>query len=433
AATPHDISSIDDSGPRRRAPHSPEVHGEVIDVPAQIRAGRISSVELTRALLDRIDRYRNLNAFITVDRQGALEAARAADRKRHRGDALGPLHGVPVVLKDNIHVAGLADTAGTPGLRNFVPEVDAPVGHALVQAGAIVIGKANMHELAFGITSNNAAFGPVRNPYDPTRFAGGSSGGTASAVSARLAPAGLGTDTGASVRLPAALTGISGLRPTVKRYSQVGVTPISNTRDVPGPIARTVADLVLLDSVITDDWRPVVAATLSGLRLGIAKPFFSGLDKETAALTDQALATLRAAGVVLVDVNLATIFDANGKVGFPVALFEANRGLKRYLAEYRIALDLNGLAAAIASPDVRGLFAGAIVDGAPGGVPASVYQDALFVFRPQLQKLYADAFESNRIDALIFPTTPLPAAPIIGSDDTVELNGVRVPTFTTYI
>ena len=188
----------------------------VADAARLIRDGRVSSVELTRALLKRIRANGDLNAFITVDAEGALKAARRADQARHRCDPreLGPLHGVPLVIKDNIHVAGLPNTAGTPGLRGFVPEDNAPVAQALLDAGAILLGKTNMHELAFGITSNNAAFGGVRTPYDKSKFAGGSSGGTGSAVAARLAPGGLGTDTGGSVRIPSALNGIAGLRPT---------------------------------------------------------------------------------------------------------------------------------------------------------------------------------------------------------------------------
>ncbi len=398
-----------------------------------IRRGKISSTDLTRALLVRIERHRDLNAFITVDRRAALDAARNADDARRHRDDLGPLHGVPLVVKDNIHVAGLPNTAGTPGLVRFTPTHHAPVVQALVEAGAIVLGKTNLHELAFGITSNNAAFGAVRNAYDPGKFAGGSSGGTGTAVAARLGPAGLGTDTGGSVRIPAALNGIFGFRPTVKRYSQTAITPISSTRDTAGPMARTMRDVVLLDSVISQDFRPIRAAALGDVRLGIAQPFFTGLDKETAALTQQALDRLGAAGVTLVEVDLAGVFSQNAKVGFPVALFEANRELKRYLAEFGIPLSLDALASTIASPDVRGIFSGAVVDGAPGGIPKAVYDDALFVQRPILQKLYADAFDRARIDALVFPTTPLPAASIIGSDDTVELNGVRVPTFNTFI
>jgi len=295
-----------------------------------------------------------------------------------------------------------------------------------------VLGKTNMHELAFGITSNNAAFGPVRNAYDPTRIAGGSSGGTASAIAARMAPAGLGSDTGGSVRIPAALDGIAGLRPTLGRYSQEGITPIAHTRDTAGPMAREVADLVLLDTIITGARDKVVAAPLAGLRLGVYRAlFFRNLDPETERVTGAALDRLRQAGAEIVDVDMPGLAELNGKVSFPVALYEANVDLARYLKRYRIALDVAGLAERIASPDVKGLFASAIVPGAKDAIPRKVYLEALAA-RPALQKLYARTFKAQRLAALVFPTTPLPAAPI-GDDEKTKLNGVDVPTFATFI
>lgn len=397
-----------------------------------IRCGSISSTALTSALLTRIEEYGYLNAFITVDYEGALAAAADADRRGHHNHR-GPLHGVPVVIKDSIHVAGLPNTAGTPGLEDFVPHSNAPVVQALLDAGAIILGKTNMHELAFGITSNNTKFGAVATPYDPTRFAGGSSGGTASAVAARLAPAGLGEDTGGSVRIPSALNGIAGLRPTVMRYPQAGITPISSTRDTAGPMARAVEDLILLDSIITQDQSAVVRANLRKVRLGVPTDFSIDVDNETAAQARNALKKLERAGVTLVEVDLTEIRALNDQIGFPIALFEANRELKAYLARYDTGETLNSLAAQIASPDVKGIFYGAIVDGAPGAVPASVYEEALNVLRPQLRQRYAELFQQNAIDAIIFPTTPLPAAPIVGSDEFVDLNGTLVPTFPTYI
>ena len=192
-----------------------------------------------------------------------------------------------------------------PTLRGFIPEQNARVVEALIDAGAIVPGKTNMHELAFGATSNNATFGPVRNPYDRARFPGGSSGGSAAAIAAGIAPGGLGTDTGGSARIPAALTGIVGLRPTSGRYSLEGVTPFSHTRDTVGPFARSVADVVLLDQVITGDMSPVQPANMKSIRFGVAKdPFYTNLDPEVARIMALTLDKLRAAGAELVDVDL---------------------------------------------------------------------------------------------------------------------------------
>src|SRR5687768_14258358 len=252
----------------------------------EIRDGRVTSVELINALADAIERKKDLNAFIAFDRDAALKQAKASDALGQKGKFKGPLHGVPIVVKDNIHVAGYANTAGTPALKNFRPARSAPVVRRLLAAGAIVIGKTNMHELAFGITSNNAEFGPARNPYDPKRMAGGSSGGTGNAIAARLAPAGLGSDTGGSVRIPAAVNGIAGLRPTLHRYSQVGVTPISSTRDTPGPMARSVSDLIVLDSVVTRDWRKPKHVPAHRIRLGVVPQMFQNVDAETLALTE---------------------------------------------------------------------------------------------------------------------------------------------------
>jgi mandelamide amidase len=399
---------------------------------ARIRAGTLTSVDLAQALVEVVERKRELNAFITFDRERVLASARKADALAARKSFAGPLHGVPVVVKDNIHVAGLPSSAGTPGLKGFVPARNAPVAEKLIRAGAIVLGKTNMHELAFGVTSNNAAFGPARNAYDATRIAGGSSGGTGNAIAARMAAAGLGSDTGGSVRIPAALNGIAGLRPTLGRYSQEGITPIAHTRDTAGPMAREVADLVLLDTIITGARDRVVASPLAGLRIGVDRAvFFRNLDTEVEQTTNAALDRLRQAGAEIVEVDMAGLVDLNAKVSFPVALYEAAADLTRYLKRYRIPLDLAGLAAQIASPDVKGLFTSAIVPGAKDAVPRKAYLDALAA-RPALQALYAETFRTHRIVALAFPTTPLPAAPV-GDDETTKLNGTDVPTFPTFI
>ncbi|HEX5611459.1 MAG TPA: indoleacetamide hydrolase [Burkholderiales bacterium] len=403
-----------------------------VEIAAQIRAGKLKSEEVVKALADVAEKRKDLNAFITLDREGALKAARDADALAAKKKFKGPLHGVPLVIKDNIHVAGMPNTAGTPALKDFRPKANAPVADRLMRAGAIVLGKTNMHELAFGITTNNAAFGPARNPYDPKRIAGGSSGGSGVAIAARMAPAGLGSDTGGSVRIPAALNGIAGLRPTLGRYPQEGITPIAHTRDTAGPMARTVADLVLLDAVVTGAKDKVAPANLKGMRIGVEKRyFFAGLDAETEKLTLAALEKIKAAGAEIVEVEMKELGALNDKVSFPIALYEANVDLAKYLKKFGIPLDVKGVAAQIKSPDVKGVFDGMVVPGAPKAMPPEAYKAALAT-RPRLQKLYADTFVRNRIVALAFPTTPLPAAPI-GDDQTTKLNGKDVPTFPTFI
>jgi mandelamide amidase len=273
----------------------------------------------------------------------------------------------------------------------------------------------------------------VRNPYDIVRFAGGSSGGNASGVAARLAPGAIGTDTGGSVRIPAALCGIAALRPTIGRYSQAGVTPISHTRDTVGPMARSVSDLMLLDSAITGDWRNTPTVAARRIRLGVVPELLQNIDVETLQLVSAALSKLEDAGVEIVPLQASGFLDLDNQSGFPIALFEATRDITAYLATYQTGITLVQLAAQIASPDVKFVFDTFVVPGAPGAIPQVVYENALNVVRPALQKLYADTFAGNGLDAIVFPTTPLPASPVVGSDATVMLNGVPVPTFQTYI
>jgi Asp-tRNA(Asn)/Glu-tRNA(Gln) amidotransferase A subunit family amidase len=397
-----------------------------------IRAGKLKSEDLVKALADQIEGNKDLNAFISFDRAAATKAARAADVDAAKGKFKGSLHGVPIVVKDNIHVAGFPNTAGTLALKDFRPKSHAPIVAKLIAAGAIVLGKNNMHELAFGITNNNGAFGPARNPYDPKRIPGGSSGGTGVAIAARMAAVGLGSDTGGSVRIPAALNGIAGLRPTLKRYSQDGITPIAHTRDTAGPMARTVEDLVLFDNVITGAKDKVTARDLKGLRIGVHKAYyFDGVDAETEKLTLGAIEKLKAAGAEIVEVDMPGLKDLDDKVSFPVALFEANADLAKYLKKFAIPHDVRGVAAQIKSPDVKGVFDTMVVPGAQKAIPPEAYKAAL-VTRQKLQELFAHTFAKNRIAAIAFPMTPLPAVPI-GDDERTSLNGQDVPTFPTFI
>jgi mandelamide amidase len=371
------------------------------------------------------------NVYISFDTEGVLAAAAAADESVKAGEALGPLHGVPIVVKDNIAAEGLPTTGGTPALKGWVPREDAPVLKKLLEAGAILLGKTNLHELAFGITSNNAAFGAVANAYDPDRFAGGSSGGTGAAVGARLAPAGLGTDTGGSVRIPSALNGVAGLRPTVGRYPTEGIVPISTTRDTPGPIARTVGDLILLDSVITGSTPGLEPVDLTTVRLGVPAGLTDNLSPETDRLFKEALDKLEAAGVTLVPVDISTELELAGKAGFPIALWEVKQDLAAFLETHETGLGLQDIADEVASPDVKFIFDNLILGNQ--AIPDAVYRDAMDDMRPLIQSGYAEVFAANKLDALVFPTTPLPAQPIAESDETVSLNGEDVPTFPTFI
>jgi len=201
-----------------------------IDVLAGLKAREFTAFSYVEALLKRSEQRADLNVFINQDGEMMRAAAKRADERLEAGDETGNLLGLPVVVKDNINTAELPTTGGTPSLKDWQPANNAPVMQALLDAGALLAGKTNMHELAFGITSNNVGYGAVRNPYDKELIPGGSSGGTAAAVAARLAPVGLGSDTGGSCRIPAALCGCVGFRPTLGRYRQEGVIPISYHR-----------------------------------------------------------------------------------------------------------------------------------------------------------------------------------------------------------
>ena len=382
---------------------------------ADICAGKITSTALVSAAIARAKANSNLNAFITLDEPGAMKAAKAFDTSRRKKGVCRPLGGVPIVIKDNIEVEGLPSSAGTPALKGFMPMKDAPVAAKLRDAGAIIIGKTNMHELAFGISGYNTGFmtGPepgVRNAYDPSKIAGGSSSGTAAAIGARIVPAGLGTDTGGSVRIPCAFNGCASLRPTVGRYPQAGIAPISHTRDTAGPMAATLADVALLDRVIAGGGA-LEPASLKGVRIGVEKTMLANLDNDTEAAFRASLDKLKSAGVTVVDVEMPKLAELNGQVGFPVALYEAYDDMVAYLKGTGSDITIEELAKRISSPDVKGTYDGLVVPRKLPGPNNTVtdakpaYDAAIKTARPALQALYRDTFARNKLDAIAFPTT----------------------------
>lgn len=383
---------------------------------ADLCAGKYSSEALITAALERARARADLNAFITLDETGALKAAKAADAARKSGKPCRPLDGVPVVIKDNIEVAGLPASAGSPALKGFVPKADAPVAAKLRAAGAIVLGKTNMHELAFGISGYNTAFKSgahpgVRNAYDATKIAGGSSSGSGAAIGARIATAGLGTDTGGSVRIPCALNGCASLRPTVGRYAQKGIAPISHTRDTAGPMGVAMADVALLDRVIAGGGA-VKPANLKRVRVGVTSALRANLDGDTQAAFDTALAKMKSAGVTVVEVDMPKLMELNGAIGFPLALYEAYDGMVAYLQVSGTGKTIAELAKDISSPDVKGTYDGLVIPRKLPGPNNTVvdarpaYDAAMTSSRPALQKLYQETFAKHKLDALVFPTVP---------------------------
>ncbi len=408
-----------------RLPDDPTELGALAALEA-LAAGRLSAAAYVEALLARASAERVLNAFVALDPERTRAAALASDARRAAGTAR-PLEGLPLAVKDNIDVAGWVTTAGTPALRAHRPARTAPVLERLLDAGALVLGKNTLHELAHGTTSENAAFGPVRNPYDPARVPGGSSGGTAAAVAARLAPAGIGTDTGGSVRIPAALCGIAGFRPSSGRYPQDGIVPISHTRDTAGLLARSVGDLALLDATVAGERAPLEAVGLRGLRLGVPRAvFYHGLDAALAAVIEDALAALARAGVVLVEADVAGLEAQGGRVAGILSDYEFPRDLARYLAAGGSGLTLEDVVAGLAGADLRETFAHELQG--PRAPTEAAYRDALEVGRPAIQAMFREHFRSQAVEAIVFPTTALPARPI-GTGPEIEIGGKRVKAF----
>lgn len=285
-----------------------------------VRHKAVSPVELTQACLQRIERYNpQINAFITITGESALATAREREAEARRGKWRGPLHGVPIALKDNIDTAGVRTTAASELFKDRVPTEDAEVVRRLKNAGAVILGKLNMHEFAYGATSAVSYFGPVHNPWALDRITGGSSGGSAAAIAADLCFGTLGTDTGGSIRIPSCDCGTVGLMPSYGRVSNRGVIPMAWTLDHVGPICKTVEDAALMLAVIAgyDEQDPTTAdipvpgytrafqMPVSKLRVGLPRtPFFDNLDPEIAPAIDTAINLLRKLTATVVDVQL---------------------------------------------------------------------------------------------------------------------------------
>ena len=389
----------------------------VTEAARQVCKREVTSEALVVEALARARAVAGLHAFITLDEAGALATARELDKAHAaRPKACSPLLGVPIVVKDNIEVAGLPNTAGTPALKVYVPKADAPVVARLRKAGAIVLGKTNMHELAFGISGYNPSFqsGPdlgVRNAYDSSRSAGGSSSGTGAALGARVVLAGLGTDTGGSVRIPCAFNGCAALRPSTGRYPGAGIVPLSHTRDTAGPMAQSVADVELLDRVITGA-KKIKPVPLRRVRLGLVKDFLAHMDDETQAAFYAALDKLKAEGAKVIDVTMPLLPDLNSAVSFPVVMYEAYDDAAAYLLTTGTGLTVEAMAAQALSPDVKGTYLGLVIPRklpGPGNTLVDAkpaYEAAIKTHRPALQALYRRAFVRYGIDAIVFPTVP---------------------------
>jgi Asp-tRNA(Asn)/Glu-tRNA(Gln) amidotransferase A subunit family amidase len=388
---------------------------------ARMKSGELAAETYARALLKRAQEKQDLNAFIALDPELVLESARAADRRRAHGGRLGALHGLPIPVKDSAFTKDYPTTAGTAALKTLDHRVDAPLVARLKVAGAIVMGKTNLHELSTGHTSNNEIFGAVHNPFDPARIPGGRSGGTRAAVAAGMAPLGIGEDTFGSIRVPSSLCGLVGYRPTTGRYPNGEVVPLTPAFDQLGPMTRGVTDVILFDSVITGARRITDGPPPDLVRLGVPRGYFyQGMSSETGAVIEDALGRLEQAGATLVEADIPDVAGLLQKSYFPILNYKSYRTLDSFLHDLGIA---GGLPEVLkqAGPRMRAFYENSLAPDAPDAVSRSSYRDAVKV-RKQLRRVVRDYFSKHALDAAVFPST-LCAAPPIGDDVTTEIDG----------
>jgi len=400
----------------------------VAELSAALQARQVSSVEVTRAFLDRVERHQaGLNAFISISAEAALAEAAQADLRLGRKDA-GPLTGVPIAHKDIFCTRGEKTTCGSRMLANFVSPYDATVVERLRGAGLVMLGKTNMDEFAMGSSNETSFFGPVHNPWDVKRVPGGSSGGSAAAVAARLAPAATATDTGGSIRQPAALCGVTGLKPTYGRVSRFGMIAFASSLDQGGLITRSAEDAALLlgamagfderDSTSVElpvpDYSAALGQPLKGLRIGVLKEFFdTGLDAEIEQHIRAAIELLRAQGAVVKDVSLPNL-PLSVPTYYVVAPAECSSNLARFdgvrygyrCDNPRDLLDLytrsrgEGFGAEVKRRIMTGTY-----------VLSAGYYDAFYLKAQRVRQLISNDFERafHEVDVVIGPTTPTTA------------------------
>ena len=424
-----------------------ELHQRTLaELAAGLSAGEFSSAELTRCLLDRIDAHQEtLNAFITVTPELALEQAERADRARADG-AAGPLNGLPIVHKDLFCTRDVLTTCGSRILDNFVSPYDATVVARLADAGAVMLGKTNMDEFAMGSSNETSYFGPVTNPWDKTLSPGGSSGGSAAAVAARLVPAGTGTDTGGSIRQPAALTGTTGIKPTYGRVSRYGMVAFASSLDQAGVITRSAEDAAMLlgvmagldarDSTSVDhpvpDYVAGLSAPVKGLKIGIVRQHFDeGLDEACGKAVVSALQVLESEGAEIIDIDLPNI-GLSVPTYYVVAPAECSSNLSRFdgvrfghraegagdLLELYSRTRGEGFGAEVKRRVMTGTY-----------VLSAGYYDAYYLKAQKVRQLisrdFREAFE--RVDVIAGPTAPTTAFAIGEKTDdpiTMYLNDI---------
>jgi aspartyl-tRNA(Asn)/glutamyl-tRNA(Gln) amidotransferase subunit A len=420
-------------------------HLSIGELAENLATGRVSSVDLTRHFLARIERLNpGLNALITLTADAALAAAAAADRRLGAGER-GPLLGIPLIHKDIFCTDGVRTSCGSRMLDNFVAPYDATVVARLKTAGAVMLGKANMDEFAMGSSNETSFYGPVRNPWNTAKVPGGSSGGSAAAMAAGLAAYTTGTDTGGSIRQPAALTGVTGVKPTYGRVSRFGMVAFASSLDQAGVFARSAADAASvlkvmagfdpLDSTSVDapvpDYPALLGAPLKGLKIGLVREFFDGLEGRAAALIHDALKVYTAEGAITEEVSLPHL-PLSVPTYYVVAPAECSSNLSRFDGVrfgYRCdqPKDLTDLYRRSRGEGFGAEVKRRIMTGTY--VLSAGYFDAYYLKAQKVRRLITDDFRAafERVDLLIGPTTPTPAFDIGAKIDdpvTMYLNDI---------
>ncbi|KWV59703.1 indole acetimide hydrolase [Rhizobium altiplani] len=379
----------------------------VAEAAAAIRDGETSSEAYTSALLQRARAQADLNAFITIDEEGVLNAARNADKARTDGST-SPLLGVPLAIKDSYLTLGLRTTLGVRNLESYVPSKDAEVVSAIKEAGGIVFGKNNLVEMSYGLTGNNEVYGQVRNPHGRDHVSGGSSSGAGSSVAARIVPAALGGDTVGSIRVPAALCGVVGFKPTTGRWPRDGVAPISHTLDTTGVLARSVDDCMLIDQVVTgaEAVAPANYADLKDVRLAFApRQYLSLVDPEIEIHFNETVRRLRDAGAEVVEVDLGEDFlSITQRATWRIFFHETMKAVSEFLQRNAVPTSFEEIYAGLKS-DLKDVWGHVVLPSGPGFSP-NEYQASISVDRPEIQRRYRDALARSGTTALLFPTTP---------------------------
>lgn len=429
-----------------------EMHNASLrELSAALQQKRISSVELTQIFLDRTDRLSPLlNAFITRDHEKSFTMARAADQRLAEGES-GPLLGIPLAYKDIFCIKSWRTTCGSRMLENFVAPYDAHVVEQLDAAGMVTLGKLNMDEFAMGSSNENSHFGPVKNPWDITRVPGGSSGGSAAAVAARMAPAALGTDTGGSIRQPAAFCGLTGLKPTYGAVSRYGIVAYASSLDQAGPMAKSAEDCALLLRAIAgfdsrdstalerppENYTAELATPLKGLRIGLPREFYlDGMDPDVRSAIELALAEYRKLGAVTVDVGLPNSALSLAAY-YVIAPAEASSNLSRFDGVrygYRAPdySDLNDMYSKTRGQGFGAEVKRRILIGTY--VLSHGYYEAYYVRAQKIRRLIADDFRAafEHCDVIMGPTAPTVAFPLGDkSNDPVQMYLSDIYTIST--